>query len=303
MAKSKCIIFQKVNFCINCPYINQTHPCDNHSLTGCQGSRKMSNSMYIKYQRIIREGDNKVYSFLSQISQIISNPITTFLHSYEHSPFIIALLLGLIGAVAPCQLTGNISAITLYGSRTMQMNKSWGVITAFIIGKVMVYSAIGLFAWLFGQSFEAKITEYFSLFRKIIGPLLMITGLLLIGVLKLRFINSVMLQTPERFKKGMIGAFLLGASFAIAFCPTMFVLFFVWLMPTVVSTSYGLVLPAIFGLATSIPVIIILSFIWYFDMKGLIMKSSMKAGRIIQRIAGIVLIFIGFLDTITYWGI
>ncbi|WP_274309030.1 sulfite exporter TauE/SafE family protein [Solibacillus daqui] len=244
-----------------------------------------------------------MYSFLSQISQIISDPVSTFLHSYDHSPLFIALLLGVIGAVAPCQLTGNISAITLYGNRTIQMDKSWRVIASFIMGKVMVYSAIGLFAWLFGQSFETKMTEYFPVFRKIIGPLLIITGLVLLGLLKLRFLDRLTLRIPERFKKGKVGSFLLGASFAIAFCPTMFVLFFVWLMPTVVSTSYGLVLPAIFGVATSIPVIIMLGLIWYFDVKGLIMKKSMKVGRVIQRIAGIVLIFIGFLDTITYWGI
>lgn len=244
-----------------------------------------------------------MYGFLSQISQIISDPVSTFLHSYDHSPIFIALLLGLIGAVAPCQLTGNISAITLYGNRTIQMNNSWGVITSFIIGKVIVYSAIGLLAWFFGQSFETKMTEYFPLFRKIIGPLLIITGLVLLGFLKFQFLDRLTLHIPESLKKGKVGSFLLGASFAIAFCPTMFVLFFIWLMPTVISTSYGLVLPAIFGVATSIPLIIILGLIWYFDVKGLIMKKSMKVGRVIQRIAGFMLIFIGFLDTITYWGI
>lgn len=244
-----------------------------------------------------------MYSFLSQISQIISNPVSTFLHSYDHSPIFIALLLGLIGAVAPCQLTGNISAVTLYGNRTIQLNNSWSVITSFIMGKVIVYSAIGLLAWFFGQSFETKMTEYFPIFRKIIGPLLIITGLVLLGYLNFRLLDRINFRIPGSLKKGKVGSFLLGASFAIAFCPTMFVLFFVWLMPTVVSTSYGLVLPALFGIATSIPLIIILGLIWYFDVKGLIMKKSMKVGRVIQRIAGIVLIFIGILDTITYWGI
>ncbi|MFL0584353.1 sulfite exporter TauE/SafE family protein [Solibacillus silvestris] len=244
-----------------------------------------------------------MYNFLSQISQIISNPVATFLHSYDHSPIFIALLLGLIGAVAPCQLTGNISAITLYGNRTIQKSNNWGVIISFIMGKVIVYSAIGLLAWFFGQSFETKMTEYFPLFRKIIGPLLIITGLVLFGFLNFRLLEHFNLRIPGSLKEGKIGSFLLGASFAISFCPTMFVLFFVWLMPTVASTSYGLVLPTIFGVATSIPLIMILGLIWYFDVKGLIMKKSMRAGRVIQRIAGIVLIFIGILDTITYWGI
>ncbi|WP_042472253.1 cytochrome c biogenesis CcdA family protein [Bacillus ndiopicus] len=243
-----------------------------------------------------------MYSFLSQIGQVISEPLSSFFSSYNHSPIVAALLLGLIGAAAPCQLTGNISAITLYGNRTIQKDASSGVIAAFIMGKIVVYSAIGLFAWLFGQTFETALTAYFPLFRKSIGPLLILTGLVLIGVLKLKFLNRLTSYMPSKLIKGKLGSFLLGASFAIAFCPTMFVIFFVWLMPIVASTSYGIVLPAIFGSATSIPLIIVLWFIWYFDVKGLVMKKSMKIGKVIQQVAGALLIIIGFLDTLTYWG-
>lgn len=244
-----------------------------------------------------------MYSVLSEISQTMTEPISIFLNSYEHSPIIIALLLGLIGAVAPCQLTGNISAITLYGNRTIQIESNWGEIISFMMGKVVVYCSIGLLAWSFGQTFETKITEYFPIFRKVIGPLLMITGLVLLSIVKLKFLNRLTMRIPLSLKEGKLGSFLLGASFAIAFCPTMFVLFFVWLMPTVVSTSYGLVLPAIFGVATSVPLIVVLGLVWYFDVKGYIMKKSVKVGRMIQKIAGVLLLIIGILDAITYWGI
>ncbi|MFJ7886493.1 sulfite exporter TauE/SafE family protein [Lysinibacillus xylanilyticus] len=97
-----------------------------------------------------------MYSLMSKISQTISGPFTVFLNSYEHSTFIIAILLGLIGALAPCQLTGNMSAITFYGSRTLQMKNNWQEIVFFILGKVVVFSLLGLFAWLLGQSFETE---------------------------------------------------------------------------------------------------------------------------------------------------
>ena len=244
-----------------------------------------------------------MYSFLSQISQAVSQPISLYLNSYEHSPIIFALLLGLIGAFAPCQLTGNMSAITLYGNRTIQIDKNWGEIISFIGGKVVVYFSIGLLAWIFGQSFESKITEYFPMIRKTIGPLLILTGFVLLGIMKLRFLNKLSNYIPTKIKTGKLGSFFLGASFAFAFCPTMFVLFFVWLMPTVISTSYGILLPVVFGVATSIPLIIILGLIWYFDIRSLIMKKSMKFGRVIQKFAGILLVIIGLLDLITYWGI
>ena len=74
-------------------------------------------------------------------------------------------------------------------------------------------------------------------------------------------------------------------------------------MPVVVTTSYGLVLPAVFGIATSLPLLFLFLLIWLFDAKRLIMKRSMKVGRVIQRFAGFVLVVIGVLDTITFGGI
>lgn len=244
-----------------------------------------------------------MYSLMSQISQTISNPLTEFLHSYNHAPIIFAFILGLIGSVAPCQLTGNVSAITYYGNRTIQKKNIFGEIALFIFGKIAVFSVIGFFAWIFGQSFETKMTEYFPVFRQAIGPLMIITGLVLIGILKLRLLNRLTSHIPIFFKEGKLGSFMLGASFSIAFCPTMFVLFFVWLMPTVSSTSYGFILPAFFGTSTAIPLILIFLLIWFFDAKRLIMRISMKTGGIIQKIAGAFLLIIGLLDTITYWGI
>ncbi len=240
---------------------------------------------------------------MSKISQIITEPVTILINSFEQYPLVVALLLGLIGAVAPCQLTGNMSAITLYGNRTIQMKNDMGEIVAFILGKVVVFSSLGLFVWFFGESFEQSLIEYFPLFRKVIGPLIIITGLVLLGILKLGFLQKITMHIPMRLRNGKLGSFMLGASFSLAFCPTMFVLFFVWLMPLVVTTSYGLVLPVVFGLATSLPLIVLFLLIWFFDAKRLIMKKSMKAGRIVQRLAGVILIIIGIADTITYWGI
>ncbi len=91
-----------------------------------------------------------MYSVLSDISQIFSYPITVFLRSYEHSPLIVAILLGCIGAFAPCQITGNISAITFYGNRVIQKGTIWIEIASFIFGKVVIFSLIGWLAWFFG---------------------------------------------------------------------------------------------------------------------------------------------------------
>ncbi len=244
-----------------------------------------------------------MYSLLSNISQKINEPISIYMNSYEHSPLVVAILLGLIGAFAPCQLTGNVSAITFYGNRTIQKGKIWAEIISFILGKMVVFSLIGLLAWIFGQAFETEMTIYFTVFRKAIGPLLIITGFVLLGVFKMKFLGKFNHHIPVIMKEGKLGSFLLGASFSLAFCPTMFVLFFVWLMPTVVTTSYGFALPAVFGVSTSIPLLIIFAFIEAFEAKRVIMKNSRNIGKYVQKTTGVILIIIGIVDTLTYWDI
>ncbi|MFJ8237792.1 sulfite exporter TauE/SafE family protein [Ureibacillus sp. NPDC094379] len=243
-----------------------------------------------------------MYSLLAQISGLISEPITTFLNSYEHSHIVIAILLGIVGAFAPCQLTGNISAITFYGNRNFQKETIWIEIAYFIMGKVVIFSCIGWLAWIFGQSFESEMTNYFPIFRKAIGPLLIMTGLILLGIVNLSYLHRITSKLPLIMKEGKLGSFLLGASFALAFCPTMFVLFFVWLMPTVVTASYGFALPAVFAIASSIPLLIIFGLVEAFDAKRFLMKKSKKVGGIIQKLTGVILVVIGMFDTITYWG-
>lgn len=93
----------------------------------------------------------------------------------------------------------------------------------------------------------------------------------------------------------------MGVSFTLAFCPTMFVLFLFTLMPVVLVTSYGVVLPSVFGIGTSLPLLLVIFLIWYFGASGAILKRSRKIGAIVQKAAGVLLIVIGFFDTLIYW--
>lgn len=130
---------------------------------------------------------------------------------------------------------------------------------------------------------------------------LALVGLYLLGIFKMYW-NVTLFKIPERFlKKGKIGSFLMGFGFSLAFCPTMFVLFFVTLMPLVYSTSYGVLLPSVFAVGTSVPVILFILILWYLGFSGTLMKKGKQAGRFVQKAAGIVMILLGILDTITYW--
>lgn len=242
-----------------------------------------------------------MYQVFTEISNFLSSPFFTLVNQTQQIPLLAAFLLGMVGALAPCQLTGNIGAIAYYGNRSLQAKSQWLEIALFILGKILVFSILGLAVWLAGRSFQEILPGFFSWFRKLMGPLFIFIGLSLIGVFALNWLNRLSSLLPVWKRSGKTGSFLMGVSFAIAFCPTMFSLFFFSLMPIVLSSSYGAVLPSIFAVGTSIPLLIFAVIISYIGLDGSLMKKSRRIGMTVQKTAGYILVLVGIMDTITYW--
>lgn len=242
-----------------------------------------------------------MYELFSKISSLLSDPFLNIAFQTEGIPIVAAFFLGIVGAIAPCQFTGNLGAITIYGNRSLQEKTPWGHIIWFITGKVVVFSVLGFVVWILGKEFYSSLTQYFPIIRKGIGPMLILIGIFMMGLIKMHgTVNLV--KIPEKFiKDSKFGSFLMGVSFTVAFCPTMFVLFFVTLMPIVLATPYGVVLPSVFAVGTSIPLIIAIFLVWYFGLNGQFKKRGRRIGLIVQRIAGISMVVLGILDTLTYW--
>ena len=241
-----------------------------------------------------------MFDLFNEISRMLSGPIHELSYGFEHMPILFAFFLGLVGAVAPCQLTSNISAITIYGNKSLVDKVPWLHVLLFILGKLVVFSVLGIIIWQLGQEANAVLSQIFPILRKAIGPLLIIIGLFMIGLFQ--FSKSIgMIKIPDKLKDSYFGSFLLGVSFTLAFCPTMFVLFILTLMPVVMTTSYGVILPSIFGIGTSLPLLLVIFLIWYFGASGAILKKSRKIGAITQKVAGVLLLLIGIFDTLTYW--
>src|SRR5699024_5033070 len=177
----------------------------------------------------------------------------------------------------------------------------WLHVLLFVLGKIVVFSVLGVIIWLLGREVYSTLSLFMPMVRKAIGPLLIIIGLFMIGLFKTKKTWAIFNLPTKVFKDTYLGSFLMGVSFTLAFCPTMFVLFLLTLMPIVVITSYGAVLPAVFGIGTSLPLLIVIFLLWYFGACVAILKRSRKIGAITQKVAGVLLIFIGILDTLTYW--
>ncbi|WHY30982.1 urease accessory protein UreH domain-containing protein [Bacillus wiedmannii] len=238
-----------------------------------------------------------MFSTISEWSYQLMSPLMDVANATKSIPLLFAFLLGIVGTLAPCQLTGNISAITLYGNQSLQKGHAWKHILLFILGKIIAFTTLGLLVWFLGKEIQQILTLYFPWLRKIIGPLLILMGLMLAGIIKGRSFFSIKFIR----KQNEVGSFLLGFFFSLAFCPTMFVLFFGTLIPLSFSYNYGYLFPTFFSIGTVLPIVILLFIISYLGLNGALLKKSRKIGKTIQLIAGILLILVGLYDTTLYW--
>jgi len=136
------------------------------------------------------------------------------------------------------------------------------------------------------------------------GPLLVVIGLFMLDVLKIKFpgMSSLTRRLQEKGTNSFWDVLLLGMVFALAFCPYSGVLYFGMLIPMTISSASGLYLPIVFALATGIPVII---FAWLisFTVSGVgALYNSLKIFEIwFRRIISVVFIGVGIYYIITIY--
>lgn len=178
---------------------------------------------------------------------------------FENSqlPVFSAFLLGLMTAISPCPLATNITAIGYISKDIESKQKVFVSGLVYTLGRGVAYTVIGLLFFFGASQFE------FSGFlqnwgEKILGPLLIVIGLFMLGVIKLTIpgLGSLTEKMENKSNKGFWGVLLLGIVFALAFCPYSGVLYFGMLIPMTISSASGLYLPMVFALATGIPVIV-----------------------------------------------
>ena len=219
------------------------------------------------------------------------------LHLFENAqlPVLSAFLLGLMTAISPCPLATNITAIGFISKDIESKRKVFVSGLVYTLGRGIAYTVIGLLFFFGASQFE------FSGFlqtwgERILGPLLIIIGLFMLGVLNLSIpgMGSLTEKMENRANKGFWGVLLLGIVFALAFCPYSGVLYFGMLIPMTISSASGLYLPMVFAVATGIPVII---FAWLIAFSvGSIggFYNKMKAFEIwFRRIVAVLFIGVG----------
>jgi sulfite exporter TauE/SafE len=185
------------------------------------------------------------------------NEFFTGILESSNMPWLSALALGLMTAISPCPLATNITAIGFISKDIQNRNRVFLNGLFYTVGRAVTYTGIALIIFLGADQF--KFSGFFQRYgEKFIGPLLILIGLFMLDILKIRFpgMNGIASKMQSKTKWGYFDALLLGMVFALAFCPYSGVLNFGMLIPMTVASASGLYLPLIFALSTGIPVII-----------------------------------------------
>ena len=169
-----------------------------------------------------------------------------------------ALWLGILTSISPCPLATNIAAIS-YVSRSL--GQSWKTIASsllYTLGRVLAYTSLGALivaSLLSAPGLAVGLQKYLNLF---LGPLLILVGMILLGLIELPVTSGQRIQRlREKFEKlGSLGSALLGLLFALSFCPVSAALFFGSLIPLAVKLDSSVLLPALYGVGTGVPVLV-----------------------------------------------
>lgn len=221
-------------------------------------------------------------------------------------PILSAFILGLMTAISPCPLATNITATAFISKNISSKRKVFLSGLLYSFGRAFSYTTIGLILY-FGAS-KFHIARFFNQNgEKYLGPLLIIIGLIMLNVIKLNFLGKLNFQEKlsEKFKnKGLLGSFLIGVIFALAFCPYSGALFFGMLIPMSIASADGLYLPIIFALGTGLPVILFTYLLAFTAGKvGVFYNRITKIEKAMRTGAGVVFILTGLYYMSIFMGI
>jgi cytochrome c-type biogenesis protein len=168
-----------------------------------------------------------------------------------------ALWFGILTSISPCPLATNVTAISFVGRRIGSPKRVLLAGILYTLGRSITYMTVGaLLVWSLLSAPRVSLVLQRTM-NKALGPILIVVGILLLGVLPLRLPSSGLAQRMgQRIANwGPLGALLLGALFALTFCPVSAALFFGSLLPLAIEQHSPVLLPALYGIGTGLPVL------------------------------------------------
>lgn len=173
-------------------------------------------------------------------------------------PAATAIWLGILTSISPCPLATNVVAISYIAKGIEQPRRVLWAGMLYSAGRMLAY--VVLATVLVSSLLSLPDVAYWLQTRmnQIIGPLLVLTGVLLLDFIPIRLpqwgagLSMRLREKADAWGSG--GAVLLGVLFALSFCPVSAAIFFGSLIPLSTQANSTLALPLLYGAGTALPV-------------------------------------------------
>ncbi|NCO33480.1 MAG: cytochrome C biogenesis protein [Armatimonadetes bacterium CG2_30_59_28] len=174
-------------------------------------------------------------------------------------PVVSALWLGILTSIGPCPLASNIVAISFLARDVTQPRRVLIAGGLYTLGRAAAYTGLAavIVAGLLSIPGASGFLQKY--FNKLLGPVLIVAGALLLDLISLPTYSSGLGERIQSRAEqwGLAAAGILGFVFALSFCPVSAALFFGSLIPLSVKQQPHLLYPIIYGVGTALPVVII----------------------------------------------
>ena len=190
--------------------------------------------------------------------QLSLNNIADTLLQSSDIPLLTAFVLGVLVALNPCQLAISVSALA-YEYRN---GKGMKDCILYALGRAITYTLLGWVTMCLiggGRNIDG-IHETLSYAEVAVPYVLIALGIyLLYRAFHRHHHDGDNCHNSRRIIKrnGPLGSLILGMTLALAFCPESAIFYFGMMIPLSVSSHVGAIVPFVFALASSLPVIVI----------------------------------------------
>lgn len=207
-----------------------------------------------------------------------------------------AFWLGILTSISPCPLASNVAAISFVGRSVGRPRRVLAAGITYSLGRALTYVLVG--ALVVSSVLSIPSVSFFLQKRmnQVLGPLLIVIGVGLLGWFRIALPSW---NWGDGIKQraagsGVFGAGGLGILFALSFCPVSAGLFFGALIPLAVSSHSRVLLPAVYGLGTGLPVVVF-ALLLVVGAQGLGRAFSVAARieRAARPITGVIFILAG----------
>lgn len=169
-----------------------------------------------------------------------------------------AAWLGILTSISPCPLATNIAAISFIGRRMDRPRAAVATGLLYTLGRTLAYVVLAVLLVYSLLSMPVVSHWLQKYMNKLLGPLLILVGMVLLDLLRIPSRGSEMAQRlGQRVQDwGIWSGLALGIIFALSFCPASAALYFGSLVPLAVKYESAVAVPLLYGVGTALPVLV-----------------------------------------------